>query len=111
MQHIQQITTEFGQRKDRAIFRSLLRGYRFRVCEDAASVTRALDVRRRVYHESCGYEIPIPDAYDDRAWFLLAEHVRSGEAVGSMRVTPRFAGPFEAEEYFRLPAALRVPTA
>jgi N-acyl-L-homoserine lactone synthetase len=90
-----------------SIFTGLLRGYRFRVCTDAASVARALDVRRQVYLDDCGYELPIPDAYDGRSWFLLAEDARTGAAVGSMRVTPRVAGPLEAEEYFRLPAHLR----
>jgi hypothetical protein len=111
MQNIQQIAPEVRARDHGAIFRQLLRGYRFLVCEDAASVSRALDVRRQVYLSSCGYEVPIPDAYDRRSWFLLAEHVRSGAAVGSMRVTPRFAGSFEAEEYFDLPRSLWTPTA
>jgi hypothetical protein len=111
MQNIEQIVPEVGRRDHAAIFRQLLRGYRFSVCEDAASVGRALDVRRQVYVGSCGYDLPIPDAYDRRSWFLLAEHARSGEAVGTMRVTPRFAGPFEAEEYFDIPRRLRSPTA
>lgn len=111
MQNIQQIAPDFAPRDQTSIFRNLLRGYRFSVCEDPASVARALDVRRRVYLGACGYEVPVPDAYDDRSWLLLAEHVRSGEAVGSMRVTPRFAGPFEAEEYFQLPRPLRSPRA
>ncbi len=123
MQNIQQIVSEVPVvselpvvpevpvRDHSAIYRHLLRGYRFLVCEDAASVSRALDVRRRVYVGGCGYDVPIPDGYDRRSWFLLAEHVRSGEAVGSMRVTPRFAGPFEAEEYTALPRSLRSPTA
>jgi N-acyl-L-homoserine lactone synthetase len=87
----------------------LLRGYRFRLCDTAAAVARGLEVRRSVYRDDCGYDVPIPDAYDHRSWFLLAEHVASGEAVGSMRVTPRWAGPLEAEEYFTLPAHLRSP--
>src|SRR2546428_5292062 len=77
----------------RSIFTRLLRGYRFSICEDAASVARALEVRRQVYRGACGYDVPIPDEYDGRSWLLLAEDVRSGEAVGSMRVTPRAAGP------------------
>ena len=93
--------------KQRSIFTQLLRGYRFSVCEDAASVARALEVRRQVYRDTCGYDVPIPDEYDGRSWLLLAEDVRTGEAVGSMRVTPRAAGPLEAEEYFALPPALR----
>ncbi|HJQ75592.1 MAG TPA: GNAT family N-acyltransferase [Gaiellaceae bacterium] len=97
--------------RQEALLGSLLRGYRFRVCEDADSAARALDVRRRVYRESCGYDVPVPDAYDGRSWLLLAEHVRSGDAVGSMRVTPRSGGPFEAEEYLDLPHSLTLPTA
>lgn len=111
MQNIQQIVPEAEPRNHRSIYQHLLRGYRFTVCQDPVSAARALDVRRRVYQGSCGYDVPVPDEYDRRSWFLLAEHVRSGEAVGSMRITPRFAGPFEAEEYFVLPAALRSPRA
>jgi len=93
--------------RERSIFTRLLRGYRFSVCEDAESVARALEVRRRVYQGSCGYEVPVPDEYDGRSWLLLAEDVRTGEAVGSMRVTPRAAGPLECEEYLVLPPALQ----
>src|SRR5437867_5446081 len=87
----------------------LLEGYRFRICEDAAAAARALDVRRRVYVDGAGYRIPVPDAYDARSWFLLAEDVHTGQVVGSMRLTPRLFGPLELEEYFTLPAALRGP--
>ena len=97
--------------KERSIFTRLLRGYRFSVCEDAASVARALDVRRQVYRGACGYEVPVPDEYDGRSWLLLAEDMRTGEAVGSMRVTPRAAGPLECEEYLVLPPALRSASA
>lgn len=91
-------------RGDGSIFSGLLRGYVFTVCEDPAAATRALEVRRRVYNEACGYDVPIPDSYDRRSWLLLAEDAASGEAVGSLRVTPRWAGPLEAEEYFALPS-------
>jgi N-acyl-L-homoserine lactone synthetase len=87
----------------------LLRGYRFSVCEAPEAAVQAREVRRRVYVEDCGYHVPVPDAYDARSWFLLAEDVETGQAVGSMRLTPRFAGPFELEEYFTLPGALRSP--
>ena len=87
----------------------LLKGYRFRVCEDAETAARALDVRRRVYVDGAGYPIPVPDPYDVRSWFLLAEDAGTGEAVGSMRLTPRLAGRLELEKYFPLPAALRSP--
>jgi hypothetical protein len=85
----------------------LLAGYRFEVCTDRAAFDAALDVRRRVYNDSCGYDVPIPDAYDRRSWLLIARHVESGGAVGTMRITPRSAGRLEAEEYFWLPPKLR----
>lgn len=93
------------------LFAELLQGYRFRVCRDAGSIDGALDVRRRVYVEGSGYDIPVPDQYDAWSWFLLAEDTSTGEPVGSMRLTPHWAGPFEAEEYYRLPRALRAPGA
>jgi N-acyl-L-homoserine lactone synthetase len=86
--------------------RGLLRGHRFRVCETAADVARALEVRRRVYGEECGYRVPVPDAYDARSWQLIAEDERTNDVVGSLRLTPRAGGPIEAEEYFRLPPDL-----
>ena len=85
----------------------LLEGYRFRVCEDATAAGRALAVRRQVYVDGVGYHVPVPDAYDERSWFLLAEETRTGTAVGSMRLTPRFTGALELEESFALPARLR----
>src|SRR5262245_61828803 len=87
----------------------LLDGYRFRVCENAAMAARALEVRHRVYVEGAGYDLPIPDEHDARSWLLLAEDVRSGQAVGSMRLTPRLFGPLELERYFTLPRALCAP--
>lgn len=87
----------------------ILRGYRFSVCETPETARQALDIRRRVYVEGLGYDIPVPDAYDARSWLLLAEDEATGRPVGSMRLTPRFAGPFELEEYFTLPKALRSP--
>jgi len=62
-----------------------------------------------VYQGGCGYDVPVPDEYDGRSWLLLAENEETGEAVGTMRITPRSAGPLEAEEYFRLPRHLRHP--
>jgi hypothetical protein len=87
----------------------LLKGYRFSVCEGPAAAARALEVRRQVYVDGIGYDVPVPDEYDRRSWFLLAEDVEAGKAVGSMRITPRFAGELEAEEYFSLPPILRSP--
>jgi hypothetical protein len=92
-----------------SLYSHLLEGYRFRVCEDPASFAAALDVRREVYNANCGYDVPVPDAYDDRSWLLIAEHVASGQAVGTMRITPRSSGRLEAEEYFWLPPRLRSP--
>jgi hypothetical protein len=94
---------------DADLFAHLLRGYRFSLCQDAEAAARALDIRHRVYVEGNGYDIPVPDEYDAWSWFLLAEDLVTGEAVGSMRATPRWAGPFEAEEYFELPRELRSP--
>ena|SRR2546422_5496922 len=89
----------------------LLRGYRFSVCQTAEAAQKALDIRRSVYVDSSGYRLPVPDSYDARSWLLLAEDMQSGKAVGSMRLTPRFAGSLEAEEYFTLPQELRSPWA
>jgi len=85
---------------------TLLEGYRFYVAEDAETFARALDVRREVYVENFGYDVPVPDEYDHRSWLLVAEHVESGEIVGTMRLTPRAFGPVETEEYFALPGDL-----
>jgi N-acyl-L-homoserine lactone synthetase len=92
-------------------FAPLLEGYRFRLCLEPAETAAALDVRRQVYVGGSGYDIPVPDEYDRWSWFITAEDTNAGKVVGSMRLTPRWAGPFEAEEYFTLPAALRAPTA
>jgi hypothetical protein len=87
----------------------LLDGFRFRVCETEADATRAIAVRRRVYRESSGYTVDVPDDVDARSWLLLAEEVETGRAVGTVRITPRFAGRLEAEEYVDLPASLATP--
>src|SRR5437762_12028028 len=91
MENIRQIVPRETDRNQSSIFRELLHGHRFSVCEEPADVVRAIDVRRQVYRGVCGYDVPVPDEYDKRSWVLLAEHVRSGRAVGSMRVTPRSA--------------------
>lgn len=85
----------------------ILQGFRFRVCQTSEDWEAALEIRRSVYRESCGYEVPIPDEYDGRSWLFIAEDVATGAAVGTMRVTPRYSGPVEAEEYFTLPRHLR----
>jgi N-acyl-L-homoserine lactone synthetase len=107
MQSVQQTRERQMDREPGSIFTGLLRGYRFAVARTEAEVAAALAVRRQVYGEECGYDVPIPDEYDKRSWLLVAEHVRSGRIVGSMRVTPRATGPVEAEEYLTLPAHLR----
>jgi N-acyl-L-homoserine lactone synthetase len=89
----------------------LLDGFRFRMCDTAESFARALEVRRQVYVRNIGYQIPVPDTYDTRSWLLVAEHTASGRVVGTLRLTPRFGGTFELEEYFALPAQLRSPRA
>jgi N-acyl-L-homoserine lactone synthetase len=91
------------------ILAGLLTGYRFSVCDTDEEAAEALEIRRRVYVEGVGYDVPVPDAYDARSWLLLARDESTGKAVGSMRLTPRFAGPFELEEYFTLPKSLRGP--
>ena len=85
----------------------LLAGYRFMVCESREMARRALQVRRLVYVDSSGYDLPVPDPYDARSWLLLATVADTGEPIGSVRITPRAAGPLEAEEYFTLPPWLR----
>jgi hypothetical protein len=94
-----------GEAED--LFSGMLGGFRFRVCDDAESIARALEVRRKVYVEGAGYDIPVPDEYDTWSWLLIAEDVQTGEAVGTMRLTPRAEGALEAEEYFRLPREMR----
>jgi hypothetical protein len=84
----------------------MLDGYRFRVCETRQDVERALSVRRRVYVDELRNTFPIPDQYDHRSWLLLAEDAATGEAIGTMRLTPRAAGPLEVEEHFTMPDAL-----
>jgi N-acyl-L-homoserine lactone synthetase len=87
----------------------LLAGFRFRVCQSREDWEAAIEVRRAIYRESLGYEVPVPDDYDHRSWLFLAEEVATGKVVGTMRVTPRFAGRLEAEEYFTMPRNLRDP--
>ena len=95
---------------DQSLLLDLLTGYEFRICQSAADADDALDVRRRVYVEGSGYRVPVPDEYDARSWLLLAREAASGEAVGSVRITPREPS-LEAEEYFQLPSRLRTPRA
>jgi hypothetical protein len=90
---------------------NLLDGFRFRVCETSADAERAIEVRRRVYREGAGYNVPVPDDLDGRSWLLMAEDVQTGATVGTVRLTPRSAGPLEAEEYIDLPGWLAMPRA
>jgi hypothetical protein len=89
----------------------LLDGFRFRVCETAVQAASAIEVRRRVYRESAGYDVPVPDDVDPRSWLLMAEDVETGRTVGTVRITPRSAGPLECEEYIDLPGFLATPQA
>jgi hypothetical protein len=86
---------------------SLLAKYRFRVCDTEEDAERALEIRRRVYVEEKGVKVRVPDTYDRHSWLLLAEDVETGEAVGTMRITSRAAGPLECEHSFVLPISLR----
>src|SRR5262249_16469833 len=104
MQTAQQITTiqpDTDQQDD--FIAGLLHGFRFRGCQTREDWEAAIAVRRSVYRASCGYEVPVPDDYDRRSWLFIAEDATTGKAVGTMRVTPRWAGSLEAEEYFTLP--------
>jgi len=96
-------------REPHSIDSNLLRGFRFRVSEDPESARQAYDVRRRVYVEGSGYDLAVPDEYDQRCWLLVAEDLTTNQVVGTMRLTPRDAGPLEVEEYFTLPRQLRSP--
>src|SRR5262249_61620174 len=73
---------------------ALLHGYRFTVCERSEAAREAVEVRRRVYVEQSGYNLPVPDAYDSRSWFLLAPPCATGEAAGPRRIPPPVPAPF-----------------
>lgn len=90
-----------------AFLENLLDGYRFFVAQTPDDVAQALEIRRQVYCGEVGYDLPVPDQYDYRSWFLLAEEIETGKRVGTIRLTPRTLGPLEAEEYFRLPLPLQ----
>ena len=94
-----------------AIQGTILEGFRFQVCQDPWQAAQAIEVRRQVYREDAGYDLPVPDEYDRRSWLITAQEISTGRIVGSIRVTPRFSGRLEAEEYFSLPAYLRTPKA
>ena len=98
-----------GMRKAQIDLASLLDGYRFRICETAHDAQRSLAIRRQVYVEEKGIDVPVPDSYDRHSWLLLAEDDETGEAVATMRLTTRAAGPLECEHSFVLPASLRSP--
>src|SRR4029450_9445583 len=80
---------ETGETED--LFTVMLNGVRVPGCNAAESIARALEVRRKVYVEGSGYDIPVPDEYDTWSWLLIAEDVHTGEAGGTMRRTPRGA--------------------
>src|SRR5262245_37871497 len=86
---------------------TLLAGYRFRVCDDADTFAQALAVRREVYVGDFGYDVAVPDEYDHRSWLLVAEHVETGEVVGTMRIIAREYGAVESEEYFEIPESFK----
>jgi N-acyl-L-homoserine lactone synthetase len=107
MQPNTQKTIETGFESQEDFIAGILEGYRFSVCRNAREIAEALEVRRQVYVGSSGYEIPVPDAYDPRSWLLIARDMKTQKVVGTVRITPRFGGPLEAEEYFKLPGSLR----
>lgn len=88
-------------------FRDFLRGYRFHFAMDRASAEGALEIRRKVYSAKTDGDFPVPDDVDVRSWLLAAEDVARGRVIGTMRMTPREAGPFECERYFDLPMHVR----
>jgi hypothetical protein len=90
---------------------NLLDGFHFRVCRTTEEADRAVEVRRRVYREGAGYTVAVPDELDGRSWLLMAEDTQTGATVGTVRLTPRSAGPLEAEEYIDLPGWLAMPRA
>lgn len=87
----------------------LLCGYRFRVCETPEDAQRSLAIRREVYVKEKGVDVPVPDPYDRYSWLLIAEEEQTGDAVATMRITTRAAGPLESEHSFVLPSSLRAP--
>ena len=87
----------------------LLDGFSFRVCTTPEDATRAIEVRRKVYREGSGYDVPVPDNVDARSWLLMAEDVESGQTVGTVRITPRSNGPLECEQYMNLPRRFATP--
>ena len=103
------IETVLPEPAEEEFLTGLLRGHRFRLCRSADDIRAMVEVRRQVYVDGNGYDVPVPDAYDAWSWHVLAEDVERGVACGSVRITPRDAGPLEAEEYFCLPPALRGP--
>jgi len=100
-------TTVDDPQAQQLFLEGLLEGYRFFVAQTPEDVAQALEIRRQVYHEEVGYDVAIPDEYDHRSWFILAEEIETGKRVGTIRLTPRTEGPLEAEEYFRLPLPLQ----
>jgi N-acyl-L-homoserine lactone synthetase len=91
---------------DDAFVLHLLQGYRFSVCRTPWAAAAAVRVRRRIYVDTVGYQVRVPDEYDHRSWLLMAEDLRTRNVVGTARVTPRFGAPIEAEEYFTIPRHL-----
>ena len=98
-----------SMKKAQIELRNLLNGYRFRVCQTPEDVRRSLAIRHQVYVEEKGVDVAVPDAYDRHSWLLIAEEEATGEAVATMRVTTRAAGPLECEHSFVLPSSLRTP--
>jgi hypothetical protein len=98
-----------AERDQRVALSLELSGYRFKVCETADEAKRALDVRRQVYVGEKGYQVAVPDPYDERSWILMAEDAETGQAVGTLRITLAKAGSIEMGSCFELPARLCAP--
>lgn len=107
MQTTELAGTSNDPQAEKLFLEGLLEGYRFFVAQTPEEVAQALEIRRRIYHDEVGYDVAIPDEYDHRSWFLLAEEIETGKRVGTIRLTPRTEGLLEAEEYFRLPLPLQ----
>src|SRR5436190_170764 len=76
MRDSQQQATARGPEIQASSFAGLLRGYRFSVCTDRVATESALDVRRRVYRENCGYDVPVPDEIGARHAVVCSKEER-----------------------------------
>ena len=80
--------------------------YRCSVCTNDAAVFRAFEIHR-LSRGDAGYPVPVADEYDGRSWFVQAQDLDSRDTFASLRLTPRSAGPLEAERYFPFPSSVQ----